>query len=285
MAKITLAAVSMNAELDKDHNLKKYLRFIDEASGLGASLIVFPEMSLQGYLYSANHEFTAEELRYHHENAEAAPGESTEILASKAAEKNIYIIYGFCEKVETSFIQLLYNSAALVGPEGLIGVYRKVHLAGNERDIFRPGDSWNVFETNLGRIGIFICYDLLFPESVRELTLGGAEILVSPTAWPGEGGWFTHAWELLTRTRALENVRWLVASGMVGVSKQQRYLGNSRIVNPQGKVIAETSEEGLITATVSVQEELKRLQNETIFSPLRWRVPGSYENISKDLYS
>jgi predicted amidohydrolase len=271
----------MNVVHDKEENLAKYMQYIDEAAAQGVRLIVFPEQSLQGYLYGLDHSFTAEELDYHYRNAEPIPGESTNKLVEKAREKSMYIVFGLTEERQGAFSPLLLNSAVAVGPEGLVGVYRKVHLPGDERHIYRRGDSWPVLETELGRLGMLICWDAAFPESARELTLRGAEILVMPTAWPkGASGHY----DLFTRARAAENCRWFIAANQVGKCDkgQMEYYGHSRIVDPRGMIVADSGEEeGLTVVTIEVKEGITRCQN-SIFYALQWRVPTMYKRIADE---
>jgi len=278
---ITVAAVSMNVVHDKEKNLAKYLEYIDEAKTKGVGLIVFPEQSLQGYLYSLNHNFTAEELDYHYRNAEPIPGESTNKLMEKAKDENIYIVFGLTEERAMAFSPVLFNSAVMVGPEGLLGVYRKIHLPGDERHIYRRGDSWSVLETGMGRVGLMICWDAAFPESARELTLGGADMLVLPTAWPKDAG---GNYELYSRARAAENYRWFIAADQVGRCDkgQMEYYGHSRIVDPRGRIVVDSGEEeGLVIADIEVKEEIKKCQN-SIFYTLQWRVPSMYSTIGDE---
>ncbi len=279
---VTVGAVSMRVVHDKEQNLAKYLDFIDRAAAQGVRLLVFPEQSLQGYLYNLDHGFTREEMDYHYANAETVPGESTEALMERARAKDMYIIFGMTEKMEAGFVPFLFNTAVLVGPQGLLGSYRKVHLPGDERHVFGRGDDWPVFDTDLGRVGMLICWDQLFPESTRELTLQGAEVLVMATAWPQR---FSYGYDLMTRARAAENHRWYISSNQVGRCDkgEQVYYGHSRIVDPRGRIIAETGddEEGMALATIDVKEGIRRQQS-NIFYTLQWRVPSSYRRLADE---
>ncbi|MBI2303562.1 MAG: carbon-nitrogen hydrolase family protein [Chloroflexi bacterium] len=279
---VTVAAAAMRVVHDKGRNLKRYLEFLEEAAEKGARLVVFPEQSLQGYLYSLDHQFTPEELEYHHRNAEPVPGESTQLLTEQAREKGMYIVFGMTEVGPANHVPTLFNSAVMVGPEGLAAVYRKVHLPGDERNIFRPGRSWEVVSTPLGRVGLLICWDQAFPESTRELTLAGAQILVMPTA---RGKTTSYFYDLFSRTRALENRRWFIASNQVGLCDQGEtdYYGHSLIVDPRGHIVAETGDEaeGLAVATIAVAEEIEKEAQSLFYLP-RWRVPGMYRRIGEE---
>jgi predicted amidohydrolase len=279
---VRVAAVAMRAIHDKDANLSRYLEFIDRASQEGVRLLVFPEESLQGYIYGLDHTFTEEELDYFHRSAEPVPGPTTRLLAERAMERNMYIVFGMTEVVERDFAPFLFNTAVLVGPEGLLGIYRKVHLVGDERHIFTPGDGWRVFPTEVGRLGLLICWDMAFPEASRVLTLQGAELLVMPTAWPKE---VAERYDIFTRARAAENHRWFIAANQVGPSDRGdiECWGHSRIVSPGGHILAETGdgEEGMALATIRVEHALRRHQN-NIFYTLKWRKPQLYQRLSDE---
>ncbi len=162
----------------------------------------------------------------------------------------------------------------------MLGVFSQVHLPGDERHIFRRGDSWPVVQTPLGRLGTLICYDQMFPESTRELTLGGAEILVLCTAWPI---FLRHQYDIFSKARAAENHRWYICSNQVGRCDRgdMEYYGHSRIIDPRGRVVAETGdgEEGLALATIDVEADIAKQRN-TIFYTLQWRVPESYRLVA-----
>jgi predicted amidohydrolase len=176
-----------------------------------------------------------------------------------AREAGLYIIFGMTERVNVSSAGVLYNSAVLVGPRGLIGVYRKVHAPGDEYHIFRQGRDWPVFDTEIGRLGMHICYDLRFPEAARELVLRGAQMIVLPTAWPKAAGFL---YDVFDRARAAENECWYLSSDQVGPSDRGElvFYGHSRIIDPLGNVLADTGEEeGIAFAEVPLAN-LKRRQ-------------------------
>ncbi len=262
---VTIAAVNMNVAHDKSANLRKMELFIEEGAAQSADLIVFPEQALQGCMWSLSHEVTLKEWLAHHEAAEPIPGPSTDWLAERAARHSAMIVFGMTERQVVRGRETLYNACPLVGPQGLIGVYRKMHLVADEVHLFHPGDSWPVFDTPLGSLGVLICYDTQFPESARSLVLGGAQILVMPTAWAmtGDGGADDRGgelYDLLTRVRAQENQSWLVAANQVGPCDvgDMRLYGHSRIVRPTGSVIAEIGlEEGLAVANVDLVQGMR----------------------------
>ena len=146
---------------------------ITYAAGRGAGVVVLPELVSSGYVFESREEARA--------SAEAADGETVALWARLAADHGIVIVGGFCELASGQ----LFNSAALVGPGGLRGVYRKAHLWDAESLWFSPGSAAPpVVPTRFGRIAVMICYDLEFPEWVRLPALDGAQLLCAPANWP-----------------------------------------------------------------------------------------------------
>jgi predicted amidohydrolase len=175
-----------------------------------------------------------------HDRSEPIPGPVTDVLARKARQYNSYIIAGMLELDGGK----TYDTAVLIDRQGRIaGKYRKTHLPLAEvEDGETPGNDYPVFDTDFGRIGILICWDFFFPETVRILRLKGAEIVFLPIA--GDPG--ARHWDTVTRARALDNGIYLVASVSEGAA--------SRIVDPDGEVVAETTD-GLATADLNLAKE------------------------------
>ena len=278
-SQFVVATAAMAVTQSKEENLGKYVEFIDRASAVGARLLVFPEVSLQGYLSSTEAQLSKEELERLHSNAELVPGPSTELLAKLSRERNLYIAFGMVEKVAALAGTRLYNAAVLIGPEGLVGVHRKIHLIGNERDVFSPGHAFSTFSTNVGRIGILICRDQAFPEANRVLALQGAEIMLLIAAW---GAPWAHRYDVFTRSRAMENQRWYVTSNQVGTwdGSLVTYMGRSRIIDPEGQVLAETPEdrEALAHTQVDIQTALQEQFKGPEYN-LRRRMPSTYTHL------
>jgi predicted amidohydrolase len=161
----------------------------------------------------------------------------------------------------------LHNAAVTVGPEGLIGTYRKTHLPflGVDRFVV-PGDELPVYETPLGRIGVEICYDLRFPEVTRTLALKGADIVAHPTNFPVAARIQT---ELITVARAAENRVYLLTANRVGKERRGEFCGWSQIVDPYGKRLAEAgeTEEALLVADVDIEKARNK----------DYVIPGEYE--------
>jgi predicted amidohydrolase len=231
---VTVAVAQMDPKLGRNaENRARVVALFREALAAGARLVVFPECATSGYGFG--------ELAAARAAAEPIPGPTTAALAPICAEAGAYAVVGLLERGEASRGPV-HNSAALVGPEGLVGVYRKAHLPllGVDR-LVSPGDTgFQVWDTALGRVGVAICYDLRFPEALRALALAGAEIVALPTNWP-DGS--QNAPQFVTRTRALENRVFLLACNRCGTERGFWFFGRSQITDPRGEVLAEAGAE------------------------------------------
>ncbi len=243
--KVALAQMECSVG-DKEANLGKMEEMVREARRGGAELVVFPELSLTGYL--------CRDLFY--ELAEPVPGPSTERVAELAKEQEVYIVFGMPEKSTISG-SILYNSSVLVGPEGLVGSYRKMflptHSVFEEKRYFRPGGRVEVFDTGLCRIGLMICYDTFFPEVSRLLRLRGAELIVCISASPGVRRSY---FETLLSARALENTVHLAYVNLAGREDGLNFWGGSRLIGPTGSIIARAKydEEDLVIGEVDLHD-------------------------------
>lgn len=225
---IKVAAIQMNCTLgDKKENTKKASSLIHEAVKQGAKLIILPELFNTGY--------RVEEKDL--ELAETIPGETTAWLEEICKRNNTYIVGCILEKCPVNGV--IFDTGVVVGPDGLIGSYRKTHLWDKENIRFTKGSEFQVFELGFARLGVQICYEIGFPEGSRSLTLRGADIIAYPSAFGKER---IYAWDLASRSRALENGVFVIASNRTGIEKNEtEFGGKSRIVDPTGKVLAEAS--------------------------------------------
>jgi predicted amidohydrolase len=285
-----IATVALAGGYDIDVNTKNHLALIDEAAAAGAQLVVFPEISLQGYPPDfAN--FYPKRIRAAFDNAESVPdGPHVQAIAERAAELGVYVIYGLNEKGTSPGV--IYNTAVLTGPDGYVGKYRKVHVGITEQLTWRKGNDWPVFDTALGRIGMLICYDKMWPESTRELMLRGADILVMPTAWfmaygeqDPESNILVEQYRLYDRVRAAENSRWFVSSNFAGELGGTQFIGMSQIVDPCGRVVETTGmfTPGLAIADVDISggiAEANAMQGARL---VRDRRPDTYLAMSGEL--
>lgn len=227
---ITVAVAQMDPQLGQvKDNLTTLTGMAETAFQQGARLVVFPECALSGYGFAS-----LEDAR---RVAEPVPGSSSEALSALCAAHQGYLVYGLLEHDGDA----VYNTAVLLGPAGLIGRYRKLHLPllGVDRFITPGNEGFKVWQTPLGRIGLAICYDLRFPESLRVLALQGADIIALPTNWP-DGSQLMP--DFVTRTRALENRVYLLACNRVGEESGFWFFGRSQIVGTSGRVLVEAGE-------------------------------------------
>jgi predicted amidohydrolase len=238
-----VAVAQMQPRLgENERNLEAGLARFDEAVVAGAELLVLPECAIPGYMFDS----LEEAMPF----AEEIPGPTTEALEAACRHLGAHVVCGLLEREG----DLLYNAAVLVGPDGLIGSYRKTHLPFLGVDRFTtPGDELSVFDTPLGRIGLEICYDLRFPEVTRTLALRGADLVAHPTNFPMAAKVQT---ELVTVARAAENRIYLLTANRVGKERRGEFCGWSQIVDPFGKRLAEAdeTEEKLLVAEIDVEK-------------------------------
>jgi predicted amidohydrolase len=251
-----VAVAQMQPRLgENERNLEAGLARFDEAVVAGAELLVLPECAIPGYMFDS----LEEAMPF----AEEIPGPTTEALEAACRHLGAHVVCGLLEREG----DLLYNAAVLVGPDGLIGSYRKTHLPFLGVDRFTtPGDELSVFDTPLGRIGLEICYDLRFPEVTRTLALRGADIVAHPTNFPMAAKVQT---ELVTVARAAENRIYLLTANRVGKERRGEFCGWSQIVDPFGKRLAEAdeTEEKLLVAEMDVEKARDK----------DYVIPGEYE--------
>ena len=170
-----VSIVQMNTTNNINQNLKEIFKHLQIAKNNLSELVVFPELALTGHL---------------NKNKSAISKKSPEIvqLANYANKNNLYICCGFAEKEKKES----YNSSILFGPEGIIGVYRKIHLNNEDKKWATEGNEWKYYDTKIGRIGLMIGYDAIFPESARCLGLYGCDLVLCSSA---QKGTFTHGHE------------------------------------------------------------------------------------------
>ncbi len=254
---------------DKTASIGKIKKMVIEAAGQGVDILVFPELSLSGYEPN-------EDNTMHREFAETIPGPATEEIAELTKQLGIYVILGMPER-DVDNADICYISCPLLGPEGLIGTYRKLHLATpplfKESLCFTGGNSVPVFETRYGPIGIQVCADFwVYPELSRILMLKGARIIINSTAsmtLPGRPLYMTS----MTVARATENMVYAGSANLVGKEKTQSYYGYSTIAGPAfprfSQIYAQAEDkEEIISATLSF-DKLHRFREAVSLEKLR----------------
>ena len=213
---------------NKERNLRQISEQASKARKKNIDLLVFPELHLTGYTMR-------DEVSH---MAESIPGPSTRKVEGIAKEHDVHIIFGMPEESEVKGV--IHNSAVFVGPKGLIGKYRKIHLPTHsvfeERRYYRPGQEAPVFKTDIGTVGLNICYDLYFPELTRLQALQGAELIVCISASPGLRRRFFEGFCL---SRAMENAVYLAYVNRVGIEEGLQFWGGSRVIAPNGSVLAQ----------------------------------------------
>ena len=243
--KLALAQISSKRE-NKKANLQKIEECAIKAKEQAADLVIFPELSLTGYV-------VRDQI---YELAETIPGPATKKIEDIARKTGVHIIFGMPELSEKAKATI-FNTAVFVGPKGFIGKYRKMYLPTHsvfeEKRYFRPGYQTAAFTTALGSIGLCICYDLFFPEVCRLTRLKGAQLIVSISASPAVRKSF---FEVLTAARALENTAFLAYVNLVGVEEGLQFWGGSRLISPTGDVLAKAKydEEDFVTCEVDYSD-------------------------------
>lgn len=253
-----IAGVQLDIAIGQpERNRARMLEKLRETATAGARLTVFPECAVPGYCFGS--------LAEAREFAESIPGPSTEFFARACAEFGMYCVFGLLEADGPR----VFNAAALVGPDGLIASYRKVHLPYLGVDMHTtPGDRpFAVHEAGGVRIGMNICYDAAFPEAARTLAILGADVIVLPTNWP-PGAECTAC--SVTSARALENAVYYIAVNRVGEERGFRFIGMSRICDTNGETLAvsQTTDEEILYAEI----DPARARRKHII-----RVPGKHE--------
>lgn len=243
--KLALAQISSKRE-DKEANLQKIEKLTLKAKEQGADLAVFPEMCLTGYVL--HDQF--------YELAETVPGPTVERVEALAKKTGMHIVFGMPELSQNAQATM-FNTAVLVGPEGLIGKYRKMYLPTasvfEEKRYFRPGYQPAAFQTGIGNVGLSICYDIFFPEVFRLTRLKGAQLIICISASPAlRKSYF----ETLISARAIENTAYLAYVNLAGVQDGLQFWGGSRLVSPNGDIVAKAryDEEEFLTCDVDFGE-------------------------------
>jgi len=287
--RVRVAAVSAETRPGEiGANLAKIERAVAQAAADGAQLALFPELSLTGFIPNhpqGEHEaWLREALQQARRGALSLDAPPLTALAAIAARHKLLICVGMLEDAGNR----LFNTAVLVGPTGLVGHWRKLHVPMFEMPFYNGGDAPRVVETPLGRIGVNICFDVLMPESTRLLAVQNVEIVLMPFAAdpPPQtpAGWA--AWGLpAIRARAQENGVFAVACNYVGrvecAGVSQQFPGGGAIVSPRGELLAEwnaaSGKPGLIVADLHAStlrdaraepEYLFRFRRPELYGPL-----------------
>ena len=271
-----MAAVAGSFGRDLDACIDRVSRTVKRARAKGAELVVFPESALGGYLFETG--FTALGAPVAPPPALDPHGDEIARLVRIAGPTLVCV--GYTEAGPDG----LYSSAVCLNGDGVLGRHRKVHLPPGERALFTPGEGFAAFDTPLGRMGMLICYDKVFPEAARALALDGAGIIASLAAWPAcrsqPASWTRRDREvrhfnLLDQARALENQVVWVSANQSGRLGRLRFPGQAKVVGPDGRVLSQTgSRPGMALARVDVRGAVDAARRE--LSHLADRRPYTY---------
>ncbi|WP_063053514.1 nitrilase-related carbon-nitrogen hydrolase [Nocardia arthritidis] len=237
MGIVRAALVQTNWTGDKESMLKAHEAYARRAAAEGAAVICFQELFYGPY-------FCQRQDQRFYDYAESVPGPTTQRFAALAKELRLVMILPVYEQEQPG---LLYNTAAVLDADGsYLGKYRKHHLPHVhgfwEKFYFRPGNlGWPVFDTAVGRVGVYICYDRHFPEGWRALALSGAEIVFNPSAT--SRGLSGYLWKLEQPAAAVANEYFIGAINRVGVEEygDDDFYGTSYFVDPEGKFVGDVA--------------------------------------------
>ncbi|MEV0544705.1 nitrilase-related carbon-nitrogen hydrolase [Nocardia salmonicida] len=238
MGIVRAALVQTSWTGDKESMVKVHEDYAREAAAQGAQVICFQELFYGPYFCQL------QDAKFY-EYAESVPGPTTDRIAALAAELNLVIVAPVYEREMDG---LLYNTAVVIDADGsYLGKYRKHHIPQVtgfwEKFYFRPGNlGWPVFDTAVGKVGVYICYDRHFPEGWRALGLAGAEIVFNPSAT--SRGLSSYLWKLEQPASAVANEYYVGAINRVGIESEygdNDFYGTSYFVDPEGKFVGEVA--------------------------------------------
>ncbi len=280
---VTIGLVQTSVSDDLSENLRYTREAVMDAIRKGARIICLQELFRSPYFPQAE---SVDAARY----AEEIPGESTEVFSRIAREHHVVIIVPL---FEIGADECYYNSAVVIDSDGeLLQVYRKVHVPYDplfyEKNYFCPGNSYRVYDTTYGRIGVLICYDQWFPEAARAVALEGADIIFYPTAIgrirgmedPSEGDWRT-AWETIQMSHAIANSVCIAAVNRSGAEGGLQFWGSSFVCDSFGNILGQCGEEdGVLVIDVDFSKNREVREG---WGFLRNRRPDTYASLTGPL--
>ncbi len=242
---VRVAAIAVESKPgDVPGNLTKIEQSVSRAADEGAGLALFPELSLSGFIpnhpQGDHNQWLRTALSGAREMAQPIPGPAVDRLIEICTAHGVLLSAGLLEDAGN----VLFNTHVIVGPEGVLGKWRKMHIPMFETALYNPGEAAQVIETPLGRLGVNICFDALMPESTRLLGIDNVEIVLFPfAADPPPGtpqGWQSWA-EPALRCRCAENGAFGLACNYVGnvafAGAQQKFPGGGLAIDPRGEII------------------------------------------------
>ncbi|MCT2086016.1 carbon-nitrogen hydrolase family protein [Microbacterium enclense] len=263
MASVTMAAVAAHFGRDVERTLAKLPGIVEDARGRGVDLLVLPDATIGGYLLDLHHPVEEGDGIPH--SVEIDGPETAAIIALAG---DMTVCFGIAERAVENGRERRYNTAVCVTGDGVLGVHRKVHLPLGESEVYAAGEEFRAFDTPVGRIGMLIDFDKTFPEAARSVALDGAEIIACLSAWPASvtdrsdrirNDRQAHLFDLYDCARAAENQVYLVSSNQTGVLGGLRFLGQAKVVDPAGEIVAKTwAKGGLAIAEADVSADIAR---------------------------
>ncbi len=289
---MNLSLVQMNATEDVADNVRRACAWIDEAARQKADLVVLPEFFNTFYFFQYR-DYDYVRL------AERDDGYSMGRVREKARRHGLHVIATIYEEEMPG---LYFDTAMLIGPDGnIIGKYRKTHpgcYRSLEGIYFRAGTQYPVFDVCGWKVGMVICYDTFFPESIRCVTLNGAELVCIPfcassvilsprsSSLPSHTGEETRdeeawlrSWTTLMTQRAIDNMAYVAPCNHVGVEGDVSYLGGSCVVDPGGRVVQMAQGECVLTVALDRDYLLEKRRITPFF---RDRRPSTYGVICRE---
>ncbi len=218
-------------------NISRAIELAAQAGVRGADLVVLPELCTTGY-------YMFDRFR---DLAEPLDGPTVAVLAELARRWDLHVVLGIAEKGADGKV---HDTAALIGPGGLRGAYRKVHLWDREATVFTAGTDPPLLEAGgaLGRLGVLVCYDLEFPDTAEEVAAGGAQLLAAPAAFGN-----CTLWRATLEARARDLGVPIVAANRLGPEGDTRFCGHSMVMGAGGEVLADAGTgTGLAMAEVTL---------------------------------
>lgn len=268
---VRLALVQFEAQLGQvRENTERACRMIAEAGAAGADLVLLPELFSTGYQLNAIGPVLGDLV-------ESVDGPTVRALQQAARDAGCYVAAGLALTHELTAVP--YNSSVFIDREGnLLGTYDKQHLWALERFYFRSGAGGGVFETDFGRVGVMICYDMGFPETARMLALQGCDMLLCLAAWCEQD---MDGWYLNGQSRGLENTVYVACVNRYGVEEDLVMPGHSFVSNPRGHVVAELEgeAEGVLYADIDLADVAAGRMDGRYPPYLRDRRPDLYDDV------
>lgn len=271
---VKIACIQFDPQMgQKALNVERTLALIEEAAAAGARVIVLPELCNTGYMFQSRAE--AFDL------AEVIPeGVTCQAWLTAAQRLGLILVAGIAERAGN----VLFNSAVVLGPEGYIGTFRKVHLWDAKNLYFEPGNlGFPVFNTPYGRIGVAICYDIWFPETFRVQALKGADLVCVPTNWvpiPGQAEGRDAMATILAMAAAHTNSMFVACADRIGTEREQPFMGQSVIVGCTGWPVAgpaSSDRAEIIYADIDLGQARRARNWNTFNQVLRDRRPDVYQ--------